>query len=99
VLGAGSGLDPATVQEVIGPGAGDSGVFDVRGPMMVADRFDPPAARLAIILKDAGIIAEHVAELSSPSPLPDAAIPPYEAGVEAGLGDLDAAALHRLLRR
>lgn len=96
-LGQASGLDPEVVQEVIASGAGGSAMFDVRGPMMVAGRFDPPSARLAIILKDAGIIAEHASTVDSPTPLLDAAMPLYEAAVDAGLGDLDAAALHRFL--
>jgi len=97
-LGQLSGLDPAVVQQVIGPGAGGSAMFDVRGPMMVADRYEPPSARLSIILKDGAIIAEHAAALGSPTPLLEAAMPVYAAAVEAGLGDLDAAALHRFLQ-
>ncbi len=98
-LGEASGLDPEVVQEVIAPGAGGSAMFDVRGPMMVAGRFEPPAARLAIILKDVGIIADHARAVGSPTPLLDAALPVYQQGVDAGLGGLDAAALHRLLEQ
>ncbi len=65
--------------------------------MMAADTYDPPSARLAIILKDAGIIADYARSLDSPTPLLDAAIPLYQAAAEAGLGDLDAAALRQLL--
>ncbi|MGI9597720.1 MAG: NAD(P)-dependent oxidoreductase, partial [Acidimicrobiales bacterium] len=96
-LGAASGLDPEVVQQVIGPGAGGSTMFDVRGPMMVAGEYLPPSARLAIILKDAGIISAHARDVDAPTPLLDAAIPLYAAGVETGLGDSDAAALRQLL--
>ena len=96
-LGSSCGLDPELVQEVIAAGVGSSAMFEIRGPMMVADRYEPPSARLAIILKDAAIIAAHAQGLSSPTHLLDAAIPLYQAAVEAGLGDQDAAALRRLL--
>jgi 3-hydroxyisobutyrate dehydrogenase-like beta-hydroxyacid dehydrogenase len=95
-LGAAAGLDPSVVQEVIGAGVGSSRIFDIRGPMMAAEVFDPPSARLAIILKDARIIADFACSASASTPLLDAAIPMYEAGVSAGLGDLDAAALRGL---
>lgn len=96
-LGIAAGLDPAVVQEVMEDGIGSSKIFAVRGPMMVADDYQPPAARLDIILKDARIISRFAAEVGSPTPLLDAAIPVYEASSAAGLGDLDAAALCRWL--
>ncbi len=96
-LGSACGLDPDVVQEVIAAGVGSSAMFEIRGPMMAANTYEPPSARLAIILKDAGIIADHARSLDSPTPLLDAAIPLYEAAVNAGLGNLDAAALRRLL--
>ena len=95
-LGAASGLDPTVTQEVISAGVGTSSMFDIRGPMMVADSFDPPSARLAIIHKDAGIIADFAREVGTETPLLDAALPLYRRGLEAALGDLDAAALRRL---
>ena len=96
-LGSSCGLDPELVQEVIAAGVGSSAMFEIRGPMMAADRYEPPSARLAIILKDACIIADHARSLGSPTPLLDAAVPLYQAAVEAGLGDQDAAALRQLL--
>ena len=95
-LGAAAGLDPEVTQEVISAGVGTSSMFDIRGPMMVADSFDPPSARLAIIHKDAGIIGDFARAVGSETPLLDAALPLYRRGLEAGLGDLDAAALRRL---
>ena len=95
-LGAASGLDPTVTQEVISAGVGTSSMFDIRGPMMVADSFDPPSARLAIIHKDAGIIADFARMVGTETPLLDAALPLYRRGLDAALGDLDAAALRRL---
>jgi putative dehydrogenase len=97
-LGAASGLDPDVVQEVIAAGVGSSRMFEIRGPMMAAETFEPPSARLSIILKDATIIAEHAASVGTPTPLLDAALPLYEEAVAEGIGHLDAAALHQLLK-
>ncbi|MFP3914003.1 MAG: NAD(P)-dependent oxidoreductase [Actinomycetota bacterium] len=98
-LGIAAGLDPALVQRVMSDGVGASKILDIRGPMMVADTYDPPSARLDIILKDAGIISQYARSVGAPTPLLDAAIPVYEDSKAAGLGDLDAAALCRRLEQ
>lgn len=96
-LGIAAGMDPQVVQDVISDGVGASKIFDIRGPMMAADTYEPPSARLSIILKDAGIISAYAKSVGAPTPLLDAAIPVYEQSKAAGLGDLDAAALCRYL--
>lgn len=98
-LGIAAGLDPEVVQRVMSDGVGSSKIFDIRGPMMVADHYEPPSARLDIILKDARIIKAFAASKGAPTPLLDATIPVYEESSAAGLGDLDAAALCRLLEQ
>lgn len=96
-LGAAAGLDPQLVQEVISAGVGSSKIFDVRGPMVAANSYEPPSARMKIILKDAGIISEFARSTGAKTPLLDAAIPIYEQGEAEGIGHLDAAALRLLL--
>ncbi|HJS71538.1 MAG TPA: NAD(P)-dependent oxidoreductase [Acidimicrobiia bacterium] len=95
-LGIAAGLDPGRVQEVMEDGVGSSKIFEIRGPMMVADDY-PAAARLDILLKDSRIIREFARSVGAPTPLLDATVPNYEAASAAGLGDLDAAALCRYL--
>jgi 3-hydroxyisobutyrate dehydrogenase-like beta-hydroxyacid dehydrogenase len=95
-LGIAAGLDPALVQEVMTDGVGSSKIFEIRGPMMVNNDY-PTAARLDIILKDARIIKDFAESVGAPTPLLDAAIPVYVESSNAGLGDLDAAALCRYL--
>lgn len=94
-LGAAAGLAPSVTQEVIAAGVGSSRMFEIRGAMMVEESYDP-AARLAIIKKDAEIIAEFARTLGVGTPLLDAALPLYRRGTASGLGDLDAAAVRRL---
>ena len=98
-LGIAAGMDPDVVQEVIGDGVGSSRIFEIRGPMMAADSYDPPSARLTTILKDATIIQAFARSVGAPTPLLDTALPIYQASKAAGLGDLDAAALLRYLER
>lgn len=95
-LGIRAGLDPEQILEVISAGVGSSRIFEIRGPMMVADEY-PPAARLRMFLKDIDVIGEYARSLDVPTPLLDASLPWYQEGVDQGLGDLDAAALARLL--
>lgn len=97
-LGIAAGMDPATVQEVMEDGVGSSKIFEIRGPMMVADDY-PPAARLDIILKDATLISEYAQSVGAPTPLLEAALGVYQEASAAGLGDLDAAALCRFLEQ
>ncbi|HEX6300002.1 MAG TPA: NAD(P)-dependent oxidoreductase [Acidimicrobiia bacterium] len=98
VLGIAAGLDPDLVQRVTEDGVGSSKIFEIRGPMMVANDY-PPAARLDIILKDATMIEEYARSLGAPTPLLHAALQVYQEASAAGLGDLDAAALCRHLER
>ncbi len=97
-LGIAAGMDPAVVQEVMEDGVGSSKIFEIRGPMMVADEY-PPAARLDIILKDAGLIAGYARSVGAPTPLLDTALVVYEEASAAGLGDFDAAVLCRYLEQ
>lgn len=92
-LGAAAGMDPGLIQRVISDGVGSSRMFEIRGPMMAEGIYEPPSARLDIIMKDAGIIQAFARSIGSPTPLLDATIPVYAASSAAGLGGLDAAAL------
>lgn len=97
-LGAAAGMDPGLVQRVISDGVGSSAMFEIRGPMMVADQYLPPSGRLDIIKKDAEIIQAFAASVGAPTPLLDVAVSSYQAASRAGLGDLDVAAVRRHLQ-
>jgi 3-hydroxyisobutyrate dehydrogenase-like beta-hydroxyacid dehydrogenase len=96
VLGMRGGLDPHQILEVISAGVGSSRIFEIRGPMIVADDY-PPAARIQMFLKDIDVIGEFGRSVGAPTPMLDASLSWYREAVERGLGDLDAAALARLL--
>ncbi len=97
VLGMKAGLDPQRILEVLSAGVGSSRILEIRGPMMVADQYEPAAAKLEMFIKDVDVIASFGRDLGVETPLLDRAGQVYEEAVAAGLGDLDAAALCRLL--
>jgi 3-hydroxyisobutyrate dehydrogenase-like beta-hydroxyacid dehydrogenase len=97
VLGMKAGLDPQQILDVISAGVGSSRIFEIRGPMMVADSYEPAAARMNMFIKDVGVITDFARSLGVPTPLLDASRPLYEQAVESGLGEQDAAALAALL--
>jgi putative dehydrogenase len=98
VLGIAAGMDSDLIQRVIGDTVAASRMWDIRGPMMVADSYEPPAGRLDIIVKDANIIKDYAQEQGAPTPLLDAALAVCEDASRHGMGDLDAAAVCRYLR-
>ena len=98
-LGSASGLDPALVQEVIAEGVGSSRMWEIRGAMMALSEYEPPAGRLDIIKKDAGLISEHAADVGTADPALDLALGLFRDASDAGLGSLDAAAIRLYLAR
>lgn len=98
VLAQRSGLDLQQVLEVIGAGAGSSRMWEIRGPVMVDERYEEPAARLRMFMKDIDIISDHATEVNAPVPLFSAALSFYSAAMAQGRGDQDAAALIAVLR-
>lgn len=97
VLGMKAGLDPADILRVVGDGAGGSRMLSVRGPLMVADHYEPPTMKVAIWQKDMHIISEFATALNCPTPLLDACAPLYTAAMAQGRGGQDTAAVCAVL--
>lgn len=93
-----SGLDPALVYDAIRDGAGTSRIFEVRGPLMIAERYQPASMKMAVYMKDLALIGAFARETGTPTPLLDAAIPFYEAAMAAGRQEDDPAALFAVLK-
>lgn len=98
LLGMQAGLDPATLVEVIAQGAGTSRIFELRGPLMVDERFRPPTASLETFAKDVAIIGDFAAEVGAPVPVFSSTLPFYDAAIAQDRGGDDAAALIAVLR-
>ena len=96
-LGARAGLDPAVIYDVIKAGAGTSRVFELRGPMMVRNSFEPATMKLDVWKKDLNLIAEFAALLNVQTPLFSATTPLYEAALRQVGGQADTAAVYSVL--
>ena len=96
-LGMKAGLDPQQILEVVGAGAGVSRVFQLRAPMMVADRYDEATMKLDVWQKDLSIIGAFAAHLGCPTPLFSAALPIYAAAIAQGRAREDTAAVCAVL--
>jgi putative dehydrogenase len=97
VLARKAGLDPQLLYDVIAEGAGTSRMFEVRGPMMVADEYDEASARMSLFMKDVDTIDEFARSVGAPLPLFSASIPVYTAALAQGRADQDPAAVHAVL--
>lgn len=78
VLAMKSGLDPALAYKVLTDGAGNSRMFQVRGPMMVkGDYASDVTMKLSVWQKDMNAIAEFAKANGCPTPLFSATAPLY----------------------
>jgi 3-hydroxyisobutyrate dehydrogenase-like beta-hydroxyacid dehydrogenase len=98
VLGIKSGLAPQMVYDLIRTGAGTSRVFELRGPMMVQDRYDDASMSIKLYHKDIAVIEDHAAKLGVPTPLFSASIPVYSAALSMGYGEQDTASVCGVLQ-
>jgi 3-hydroxyisobutyrate dehydrogenase-like beta-hydroxyacid dehydrogenase len=97
VLGRKAGLDARTIYRVIGDGAGSSRMFQVRGPQMVAGKYEPATMKNEVWQKDMKIIGEFAARLGVKTPLFSASAPVYDAAMAQGFGKADTAAVCAVL--
>jgi putative dehydrogenase len=97
VLGMKAGLDAETIYRVIGDGAGASRMFQVRGPQMVAGRYDEATMKVEVWQKDMKIIGEYATQLGVPTPLFHASAALYTAAMAQGFEKHDTAAVCAVL--
>ncbi len=89
-----AGLDPAQMFAVVADGAGGSRALQVRGDMLIADRYQPVETMpLDLWRKDLKVIAEFAAELGCPTPMFAAGSALFQAAVASGFGAQDTAAV------
>jgi 3-hydroxyisobutyrate dehydrogenase-like beta-hydroxyacid dehydrogenase len=97
VLGMKAGLDPATMVEVLGDGAGSSRMLQVRGPMMVRNDYSDAAMKVGVWQKDMQIIADFARQLDCPTPLFAATSAIYNAAMAQGFAEADTASVCAVL--
>jgi putative dehydrogenase len=99
ILAQRAGLDPKTVVEMVGPGAGGSRMFQMRAPMMVEGVYEPASMKVSIWKKDMAIIAEFANDVGCETPLFTLTQPVYSAALAMGLGDQDTASVFEVLKK
>lgn len=98
-LGIAAGLDPGRIFDLVRAGAGNSRIFELRGPMMAEARYDEATMKLAVWQKDMALIRDFARALGCKTPLLDAAAPVYDAAVAQGRGGQDTAAVCAVLEQ
>ena len=93
-----SGLEPATLVEALTPGAGGSWALDRFGPQIVKGDFQP-GGRIALMLKDLGIIEDSAKEVGLPLAGAAAAKRYFEDNVTHGEADLGTQAMFKAVER
>jgi putative dehydrogenase len=99
VLGIKAGLDPKQIVEVVGKGAGNSRILELRGPMMAANSYADATMRISTWHKDMKVIGQYATYLGVPTPLFSATLPIYAAASAQGHGDDDTAAVCAVLEQ
>ncbi len=99
VLGMKAGLSPQQIYEVAGDGAGTSRMLQVRGPQMVAGKYDDATMKVEVWQKDMKIIGEFAMKLGVPTPLFNASAAIYNAAMAQGFAKEDTAAVCAVLER
>ncbi len=99
VLGLKSGLDLELLYKVIRDGAGNSRMFDVRGPLMIANDYSKATMKIEVYKKDIDIIEQFAADLHCPVPLFEASKPFYAAAHAQGRALEDTAAVCAVLEQ
>ena len=97
VLGMKAGLAPQMIYETVRSGAGNSRIFELRGPMMVANRYDDPTMKVAVWQKDMMVIGEFAKALGCPTPLFAVTRPIYAAALVGGHAMHDTASVCAVL--
>ena len=97
VLGMKAGLDPQQILKLVSAGAGNSRVFELRGPMMAANRYDEATMKISTWQKDMAVIGDFARALGCPTPLFSASEPVYAAALKGGHGAEDTAAVCAVL--
>ena len=97
VLGMKAGLDPKVIFDLVSAGAGNSRIFELRGPMMAKNNYDAATMKISTWQKDMAVIGEFAQQLGAPTPLFSATLPIYASAMATGHGAQDTAAVCAVL--
>jgi 3-hydroxyisobutyrate dehydrogenase-like beta-hydroxyacid dehydrogenase len=99
VLGMKAGLPPQAIFDLIKGGAGNSRIFELRGPMMVKGNYKNPTMKISVWDKDMQVIGDYAKKIRVPTPLFNATKPVYAKAEKSGFGAQDTAAVCAVLEK
>jgi len=99
VLGMKAGLPPQVIFDQVRAGAANSRVFELRAPMMVADRYDEPTMKISLWQKDMDVISGFARKMRVPTPMFDATKAIYTRALKTGHANEDTAAVCAVLEK
>lgn len=92
-------IDRDTVYDMLSSGAGQSKMSDLRMPLMMEERYEPPTASLKMFEKDLAVIGEDLQRLGLDVPLFDAVQALYEEAFASLPETHDTAAVFEVYRK
>jgi 3-hydroxyisobutyrate dehydrogenase-like beta-hydroxyacid dehydrogenase len=99
VLGMKAGLDPKAIFETIKTGAGNSRVFELRGPMMVTGKYGDATMKIKVWQKDMQVIGDFAKAIGCPTPLFTATEGIYDTALATGHAMDDTAAVCAVMEK
>jgi L-threonate 2-dehydrogenase len=99
VLGMKAGLPAQLVCDLVRSGAGNSRVFELRAPLMVRNRYEPPTMKISVWQKDMDVIGGYARKIRAPTPMFDASKAIYTRARKSGHDDHDTAAVCAVLEK
>ena len=99
VLGMKAGLDPKAIFETIKTGAGNSRVFELRGPMMVTGKYGDATMKVKVWQKDMQVIGDFAKAIGCPTPLFTATEGIYDTALATGHAMDDTAAVCAVMEK
>jgi len=99
VLGMKAGLPPQVIFDLVKAGAGNSRVFELRGPMMVKSNYKDVTMKIDVWDKDMQVIGDYARKIKAPTPMFNASKPVYLKAMKSGLGNQDTAAVCAVLEK
>jgi putative dehydrogenase len=99
VLGMKSGLDPRQILKLVTAGAGNSRIFELRGPMMAENRYDGDnvTMKVSVWQKDMAVIGDFARAIGCPTPMFSATEAIYAAAMSNGHASDDTASVCAVL--
>ena len=99
VLGMKAGLPAKLIFDLITAGAGNSRIFELRGPMMVKNDYKNVTMKIDVWDKDMQVIGDYARKIKVPTPMFDASKPVYLKAQKSGFGAQDTAAVCAVLEK